>query len=155
MTLCYNAWEMSLAKWSAKKAKQAALEKLDTLPSYKKGRVLHPFPFESRAPIKDAFSPKEINDAIEAAPTESVPLKKLVSGQHSVTPEHVAAYIEDPDAVRPGEKNPETGVPVDKPIVLKYQDTLHLWDGTHRSTAAFLRGEETISSRLVDLDGIK
>lgn len=146
---------MTLAAWVERKDPkiQKAMEKIASLKDTDKNhRVRSPFPWTDRAPIKEEFDGEQIKDAIEIASKVNVPIKSIVTVQHSVDPLHVAAYVLNPsDKSKPA----PSGVPVDLPIVLKYKGQLLLWDGNHRTTAHWSLGDKTVKARVADLDAIK
>lgn len=144
-----------LAKWARTQSPsvKAALRKVDELPDVggKSGMKGVPFPFKDRSPIKERFTNREINDAIERAPIERVPLAGLHAIQRTVLPARVAAYVRDPDAIPPGHSSKVHGGPVDLPIVVRHAGIDHLWDGHHRATASSLTGNTTILARYARL----
>jgi hypothetical protein len=145
---------VSLAAWADRKAATGdAEERLARLPtsSTKKGAAV-PFPFVDRKVIHDAHTDSEINARISKAPVVDVPLKGLRSIQHSVKPDRVHQYLEDPGLRPPGDVHSKAGTPVDHPIVIVQGGQRILWDGNHRSTASYLRGDKTIRARVVDFD---
>ena len=138
-----------------KKQKTSPLEahvKLAQLPDSetRKGKAV-PFPFRDRSYYKGIYSNKDINHRIELAPVVEIPLKDLTSAQHSVKERLVSYYIDFPDA-KTGSVHPKSGTPTDVPVVMQKDGIRTLWDGNHRTTAAWCRGDKAIPARFVNLD---
>lgn len=145
---------MSAARWAERRVKtRVAEERLARMPASatKRGAVV-PFPFVDRKVIHDKHSNEEINRRISASPVEDVELRALHSIQHSVKPGRVDQYLKDPGMQAPGALHDAAKTPVDYPVVIKQGGKLILWDGNHRSTASYLRGDKTIRARVVDFD---
>jgi len=119
-----------------------------------KGKAV-PFPYLDRSTYKEHFTNRQINQAIEDAPIESVSLDRLHAIQHSVQADKVKRYIADPDSVPKGARDPRHQGPVDVPIVVEYEKKVFIHDGHHRTTAAKLMGKKTVKARFVDLDALK
>lgn len=139
----------SLQRWALTKAKpQAALL---LAPSERHdGAAEVPFPVVDRAAYRAAvgLSNRELNARIEAAPVTTTPVEGLVTPQHTVRPEHVQQYIDDPRTV-PLSKGL---VPTDVPIIVKTGGVRYIHDGNHRLTARKLLGDTTAEVRYVNLD---
>ena len=114
------------------------------------GAAEHPFPVADRAGYKAAvgLSNGELNERIRQAPVVSIPVAGLVAIQHTVRPERVQQYLDDPMRV-PAPGGP---VPTDVPIVVKVDGVKHIHDGHHRSASHVLRGDANMRARYVDLD---
>jgi hypothetical protein len=145
---------VSADAWAARrKSMDEAERRLAQMPvsSTRRGAAV-PFPFVDRKVIHDAHTNEEINAAIAAAPVVDVPLRGLYSIQHSVKPDRVDQYIKDPGMRPPGDVHDTARTPTDHPIIVQQGGKKYIWDGNHRSTASYLRGEKTIKARLVDFD---
>lgn len=110
-----------------------------------------PWRFIGREAVHEAIGNRELNAMIAAAPIRQVQLADLVGIQHTIHAPRVEQYIRDPDMAK-GEVNPKTGTPADLPIVVHLGGFNYLWDGNHRSVAAFFLGKTQIAARYVDLD---
>lgn len=146
---------MSAALWAETKAQRVRAERaLARLPLSETGNGAQvPFPFVDRKGIKGAFTNAQINAAIRKASVERVPLEGLKSIQHSVKPARVRQYLANPAMRPPGDENAASRTPVDHPIVIEHAGERLLWDGNHRTTAAYLTGAKDIEARLVKLGG--
>lgn len=113
--------------------------------------VAVPFPFRDRSEYKSLHSNREINQRIRSAPIVDIPMKGLFSVQHSVKPKLVSYYI-DHGGPMEGRVHPKTGTPQDYPIILQQNGVRWVYDGNHRTTAAYLRGEKSIQARFVNFD---
>lgn len=145
---------MSAAGWAKRRAPtELAERKLASLPtsSTKRGAAV-PFPFADRKVIHDAHSNEEINRRISESGVRDVELSSLHAIQHSVKPNRVDQYLKDPGMRPPGELHEKANTPVDHPIVIRQGGKNYCWDGHHRSTASYLRGDKTIKARFVDFD---
>lgn len=144
---------MSLSLWAKSKAgsKANALAELAELPILAHG-VAHPFDYDNGDAYKKTHTNVEINAAIDRAPIASIPLAGLLGTQHSVKPPQVRKYIEDPDRVPLGTRDPEHGGLIDYPIVVQQDGKRFIHDGHHRLTAAVLMGEKAAKVRFVDFD---
>ena len=118
----------------------------------RKGKAV-PFPFRDRSYYKGIYSNKDINHRIELAPIVEIPLKDLTSAQHSVKERLVSFYIDCPDA-KTGSVHPKSGTPTDVPVIMQKDGIRTLYDGNHRTTAAWCRGDKSVHARFVDLDQI-
>jgi ParB-like nuclease domain len=130
-------------------AEAKALARLEELPrSDKPGRRLMPFPIGNDDTYR-GIAHDQMHRLIEAAPVQQVPIAKLVSnGQRSVDRRRVAHFIRNPDDEGVHHGKAET----DRPIVVRRGDAQVLFDGHHRLTASYLRGETHVAARVVDLD---
>ncbi len=111
---------------------------------------MHQLPYTDRVAYKQDFTDREINDAIRKAAIETIPIQGLRAIQHSVRPERVRQYIDNPN-LSAGEKS-EAGTPADVPVVVQYQGNRYIHDGHHRIVAAKLLGDHAIKARLAKLD---
>jgi hypothetical protein len=125
-------------------------------PGEKPGTSKVPFPVR---PDGDAFKAEVHKQAgsiarkTHTAPVALVNLKDLETFQHTVNDERLVQHLDDPNMVQPGTRGSGHGGLVDKPIVIRKDGRMTIWDGNHRLTAAHLRGQETAKVRLIDLDG--
>ncbi len=144
---------MSLADWSrARESRESAKSKLDELPSSVTNHgVSVPFKVGNKKAYKSKHSNREINLAIESAPIRVVPLDRIVAIQHSVKPEKVEEYINNP-VVPAGRRDRHHGGLTDFPIVIQQDGVLYAHDGHHRLTAAKLNGDTSSPARFVDFD---
>jgi hypothetical protein len=133
-------------------ARHQAHQALREMPVSETGHgVAVPFPFIDRSIYKAHVSNREMNHRIRLAPHVEIPLKGLMSIQHSVKPRLVDYYIDNPGP-DPTRVHPKTGTPTDVPIIVQIGGKMLLYDGNHRTTAAWLRGEKQIVARFVNLD---
>ena len=140
-----------LSAWAKQTASPAARAKarLAQLPESEHGTAV-PFPVvDGKEAFKARHTNAEINAAIVAAPIVRVPLAGLATYQRSVKAPRVAAYI---DGAAPHPTSKAGATPTDVPVVIRDKDTLTIWDGNHRATAAKLLGESMMKARLVDFD---
>jgi hypothetical protein len=145
---------LSLADWAGAtdSTVQLALARLEALPHVEHG-VEPPFEIGDKATYH-AGHEGHLSKQIREAPIRSVPLQGLRTIQHSVNPERVRQYIEDPELL-PGARHGAVGShggPVDLPIIVRQQGTMWVHDGHHRLCAAKLSGDTSAKVRFVDLD---
>jgi hypothetical protein len=145
---------MSAAGWAKSRAALARAKRhLAALPESSTGHgAAVPFPVADRKKYRAGHDNKTVNAAIAKAPVERVPLAGLHAIQHSVKPERVLQYLEDPHQAALGQKHPRAGTPTDYPIVVQQGGERYVHDGHHRATAQWLLGKRTVEARLVDLD---
>lgn len=150
--------EVGLKQWAKRqnpKQQQAvaiAMAHLAELPiSETKHGVAVPFPFRDRNEFKQYHSNRELNRRISVAPVVELPMEGLNAIQHSVKPKTVAWYVRNPDR-EIGRTHPKTGIPNDLPIVIQQAGIRYLFDGHHRATAAYLRGDKQLQVRFVNFD---
>ncbi len=133
----------------ATKTSEEALAALDALPRLKKkdGTV---DPNRARAPMpadSEAFSPED-EDAIAAKlkagkyEKQDVALADLTLFQSYVYPDAVKKYLDNPAG---------TDQAGQRVVVVRRGDKHYVFDGTHRTVAAKLRGMEVIPANVVDL----
>lgn len=132
---------------------QEALKKMGKMPLSQTGHGLAvPFPYvDKNTQYRAHVPPQVVEHAIANAPIGRVRLDEIHAIQHSVKPQVLTQYIEQPDAIPAGTTGPHGG-PIDLPIVVRWRGRLLLHDGHHRATAAHLRGEKEIAARCVDMD---
>lgn len=145
-----------LGKWvdsgeRAQRSPEAAIELLHSRPA-PGGLVQVPLRYVPREGYQQAIGNQEINDRIDRAPIQDVPLDSLVAIQHTVNRARVEEYIRNPKLVRKGTKHDDHGGIVDKPIVVRCKGTNYLFDGHHRVSAAKFSAARTVKARMVDLD---
>ncbi len=90
----------------------------------------------------------EMHRLIAAAPVNQVAIANLISnGQRSVDRHRLKHFIRNPgdDGARHGKAETQN------PIVVRRGDAHVLFDGHHRVTANYLRGETHVEARVVDL----
>jgi hypothetical protein len=145
---------VSAADWAKRRAGVARAERrLAALPTSETGHgAAVPWPYVDRKEVHSSHSNEQINARIADAPVEDVPLDSLHAIQHSVKPARVEQYVRDPAMKPPGELHDKARTPTDHPVVIKQGGKNILWDGHHRSTASYLRGDKTIRARVVDFD---
>ncbi len=120
------------------------IDKLDRhLKPHKDGGAHSPFPYDPQA--MDKIPPEQQRRFLSALtdqdslPQRKVPIKSLVSIQPRVSPEKI-------DSIR------ENGA--DKlPLVVRHDGKNYVADGTHRATASWLDGENTIDCKYCVLSG--
>lgn len=144
---------MTTGGWAAKRAGRSdARARLASLPESGTGHgSAVPFPFADRKAYEDRHSTDEINAAIKAAPVERVKLSDLHAIQHSVKPERVEQYIDDPGLKPPADLHPRAGTPVDHPVVVVAGGKSYLHDGHHRCTARWCEGHDDVEARVARL----
>ncbi len=147
---------MSIRAWaSAKDSSSRAKAKLNELPvSSTNHGVAVPFQVGDKSAYKKHHTNREINEAIAKAPLHNLPLDNLIAIHHSVRPDNVGEYIDDPMRVPLGSRDPKHGGIIDLPIVIQKDGQRFIHDGTHRATAAVLKGEKNIAVRFVDFDKV-
>jgi hypothetical protein len=133
-----------------------AERKVQALPLSKTGHGQRvPFPYAPRQAYKEDFTNQEINHAIENAPVKWIRIAGLHAIQHSIKADRVMEYIQHPDVIREGQRNPVHKGLVDLPIVIQYQGLRFIHDGHHRTTAAWALGEKNVEARYVNLDAVE
>jgi hypothetical protein len=150
---------MSLAAWMASVTDPAtsAKRELARLPeSETRHGAKVPWTFRDRREYKRGLTSAQIRQAIRSAPVVRIRLDdpRLYSIQHSVSPERVREYIDDPDLAE-GRVNETTQTPADIPVVMQAGGDRYFHDGNHRATAAYLEGVRSMSVRLVDVDAMR
>lgn len=137
-----------LAKW-ARTSSSAS----DRLPSSDRheGAAEHPFAIVDRKEYRRVvgLTNARFNRRIDKSPEREQPIGGLVAIQHTVLAERVDEYVAEP--ARDDRK--ESPVSTTLPIVVRVGGVRYIHDGTHRLTAAHLRGEEKARVRYLDLDG--
>jgi len=142
-----------LRAWAAKTSPGAARDPATALrPGNKPGTFRHPFAVVDRTAYLQQIKGAGIFKRADDAPVEDVPLAHLRAVQRTVGADRLAQHVDYPGLIPKGERGEKHGGPVDLPVVVRTggMDIIH--DGTHRSTAAFLRGQPTVRARVVDLD---
>ena len=112
---------MSAAHWSERKlGKERATQALASLPESETGKgAAVPFPYADRETYEGGLNNRQLNRAIRKAPVVKIPLTGIYSIQHSVQPERVQQYIDEPDMMAPGTLNPKSKTPIDYPVVVE------------------------------------
>jgi phage I-like protein len=85
-------------------------------------------------------------------PIVNVEVASLIATQTTVDPQVVREFVDEPDLARGSGKRHKDGRLIDIPFVVQTKDgKRYIFDGHHRATAAFERGEKMISVRLARL----
>lgn len=143
---------MSVFKlWADSSNKASYVVRLKLEPSGKPGSSKVPFEVADRDEYKAMIKGKGIFKRAEDLEPEEVPLKGLKAIQRTVNDERVAQHFEG-GVYAPGARAPGSGGLIDRPVFVLKNGKTYVHDGHHRCTAAILRGDKTISARVVRLD---
>lgn len=142
-----------MQKMLERAARSKARRTLANMPSSAEpGRVVSPLPHMDREEYQRGILNVDLNRGIDSAPVHAIPIDRLKGIQATVSRERVASFIDDPDQVERGHRDPEHGGKVDYPIVVQKGEHLFLHDGHHRVIAAKLMGHASIDARLVRVE---
>jgi hypothetical protein len=135
---------MALGDWAARKSSKnsRAHERIDDLePAPRAGRVYHPFQDQVGEKLWRSIEgyEQEVARLLKGAKPEPIAIADLTMTQKTVNPDQVHYYI--------GEASPRSVV------VVHMGGEALLYDGHHRVTAEWAKGEDEVEARIVSLDG--
>lgn len=141
----------SLTKWAGSDgSEQARAGRM--VPGSRPGTAQVPFPKISREQYLALVGGSGIPRLAEKAKIVPVRLDELRAIQSDVNLEQMTKHANDPLMNPPGSRASGSGMPIDRPIVVRKNGQLFIHDGHHRLTLAKLRGSGEALVRLVDLD---
>ena len=116
------------------------------------GTAKHPFPVADRAAYLAAVKSAGIARLSQKAPIGRVRLDAIKGIQGTINRERLNQHLQDPRLIPDGTRGSGNGALIDLPIVVKLGGEVYIHDGTHRATAAYLRGDTDLRCRYIDLD---
>lgn len=144
--------ENHLRAWAAQEFAPPE-SRLDMLPpDGADGSVKHPFRTIERESYLASIKGSGIARRSQTAPIALVNMSDLIAIQGTVNRERVGHHLDDPYLYAPGAKSQNSGMLVDRPVVVRKNGMLLIHDGHHRLTAHHLRGIATAKVRFIDLD---